>query len=142
MRAHVRTIVASVTLSLLTAFAAHAQSNGLRARIPFAFTAGSTVFDSGIYTIGRADLSQGVLAIRTFNKGAMVISQRGHASGSPQRPRFVFRRYGSRYFLREVWFGDTGGYTLPETRQERQAAAEATKLAALHSTVTIEAVAP
>lgn len=140
MTTHVRTITATVALSMLmTAFAVHAQSNRLRARIPFAFTAGSTVFDSGIYTIGRADSSQSVLVIRTLNKGAMVISQRGRASGSQDRPRFVFRRYGGRYFLREVWFTDVGGYALPETRQERQAAAEATKVASLQSAVIVDA---
>lgn len=143
MTAHARTITATVALSLvMTAFAVHAQSNRLSARIPFAFTAGSAALAAGTYTIGRADFSQGVLMIRTTNQGAMVMSQRGLASSkTTERPRFVFRRYGRQYFLREVWFAEAGGYALPETRQERQAAAEATKMALLQTTVTLDAAA-
>jgi hypothetical protein len=140
MTTHVRTIAATVTLSLLlTALAVHAQSNGLRARIPFAFTAGTAAFPSGIYTVQRLDSAQSVLMVRTLNKGAMVMSQRGHGSGAQGQPRFVFRRYGGRYFLREVWFTDAGGYGLPETGQEREAASKATKMALLSTTVTIDA---
>jgi hypothetical protein len=140
MTTHVRTVAATLTLSLVvTALAVHAQSYGLRARIPFAFTAGTTAFPSGTYTIQRADFAPSVLMIRTLNKGAMVLSQRGHGSGVRERPRFVFRRYGGRYFLREVWFTEAGGYALPETRQEREAASETRKTASLQTTVTIEA---
>jgi hypothetical protein len=139
MTTHVRTVVATVTLSLLTALAVHAQSYGLRARIPFAFTAGAAALPSGTYTIQRADFSQGVLMIRTLNKGAMVMSQSGLGSGVRGKSRFVFRRYGRQYFLREVWFTEAGGYALPETRQEREAASEATKMALLQTTVTIDA---
>jgi hypothetical protein len=126
---------------MMTAFAVHAQSNTLKARIPFAFTAGSAVFAAGIYTIGRTDSSRGVLMIRTQNQGGMVMSQTGLTSQTAGRPRFVFRRYGRQYFLREVWFPESGGYALAETRQERQAAAEATKMALRQATVTLEATA-
>jgi hypothetical protein len=140
MTTHIRTVAATVTLSLLvTALAVHAQSYRLMARIPFAFTAGTTAFPSGTYTIQRADFSQSILMIRNLNKGAMVLSQRGHGSGVREKPRFVFRRYGRQYFLREVSFAEAGGYALPETRQERDAASEATKLALLQTTVTIDA---
>jgi hypothetical protein len=140
MTTHVRTVAATVTLSLLvTALAVHAQSYGLRARIPFAFTVGTAALPSGTYTIQRADFGQGILMIRNLNQGAMVLSQKGHGSGVPGKPRFVFRRYGRQYFLREVWFAEAGGYALPETRQERDAASEATKLALAHTTVTIDA---
>lgn len=140
MITHVRTVVATVTLSLLvTALAVHAQSNGLRARIPFAFTAGTAALPSGVYTIQRAEFAHSVLMIRTLNKGVMVMSQRGHGAGTRERPRFVFRRYGGQYFLREVWFTEAGGFALPETRQEREAASAATKMASLPTTVTIEA---
>jgi hypothetical protein len=140
MTTHVRIIAATVTLSLLvTALAVHAQSNGLRARIPFAFTVGAAAFPSGTYNIQRVDSAQSVLMVRSLNKGAMVMSQRGHGSGAQGRPRFVFRRYGGQYFLREVWFPEAGGYALPETRQEREAASKATKMALLSTTVTIDA---
>jgi hypothetical protein len=141
MTTHVRTVAATVALSLMmTALAVHAQSYGLRARIPFAFTAGTTTLPSGTYTIQRADFSQGILMIRTLNKGVMVISQKGYGAGSREKSRFVFRRYGRQYFLREVWFNEAGGFALPETRQEREAASEATKSASLQTTVTIDAV--
>jgi hypothetical protein len=142
MTTHVRKIAATltVTLSLLvTALAVHAQPYGLRARIPFAFTAGTAALPSGTYTIQRADFSQGILMIRSLNKGAMVLSQRGSGSGTRGKPRFVFRRYGRQYFLREVWFTEAGSFALPETRQERDAASEATKSASLQTTVTIDA---
>jgi hypothetical protein len=143
MTTHVRTVAATATVALsllVTALAVHAESYGLRARIPFAFSAGTTELPSGTYTIQRADFAQGILMIRNLNKGVMVLSQRGYGAGAAEKPRFVFRRYGRQYFLREVWFTESGGYALPETRQERDAAAEATKSASLQTTVTIAAV--
>jgi hypothetical protein len=50
----------------------------------------------------------------------------------------VFRRYGKRYFLREVWFLGNGRL-LPESKAERQEATLANKAASLVSTVVVEA---
>ena len=140
MTTHIRTVAATVTLSLLvTALAVHAQSYALRARIPFEFTAGTTALPSGIYTIQRADFGNGVLMVRNLKKGVMVLSQNSYGGGGREKPRFVFQRYGRHYFLRQVWFTEFGGYALPETQQERAAASEATKMALLQTTVTIDA---
>ena len=40
-------------------------------------------------------------------------------------PRLVFHRYGSKYFLAEIWAGGGQGMVLPKTRQEQEYLASA-----------------
>jgi hypothetical protein len=68
----------------------------------------------------------------------------GSGAGTTARhepTRLVFHKYGSQYFLRQVWFDGDKGYTLPETSEERQWAERTGKMAAVR-TVTQVAAAP
>jgi hypothetical protein len=138
MNTHTRIIAATITLTMLAAFAVHAETFALKGRIPFAFAVGKATLASGVYTI-RRDGSLSVLTIRGQKQGAMVMTQRDGPSRSQGRPRLVFHRYGNRYFLREVWFMDESRYALPETRQERDASADVKQSASLSAIVTIDA---
>jgi hypothetical protein len=146
MKTHTRLKAMTATLfGLLAMFVVHAQLHaqplGVKAQIPFGFNAGSTAFAPGNFTVHQSGGTHGVLTIRSETRGAMLLAQGSGASRDHNRPRLVFRRYGNRYFLREIWLQEQGPYGLPETKEERQIAMESRKTASLVSTVTIDATA-
>jgi hypothetical protein len=139
MRTHVRFITAAASLfALAVAFSARADTLQLRGRVPFAFTAGEREFAPGICTVHRGDGSQGVLIVRNQKQAVILLTQGVNSSRSQERPRLVFRRYGSRYFLREIWFAGSGGRLLPVTKAERDEANVVNRTASLESIVTVE----
>jgi hypothetical protein len=139
MTTHVRFITATASLFvLLASFAVRADTLGFRGRIPFSFTAGTTAFAPGMYTV-QSGVAQGVFLLRNQKQGVFLVTQGSGSTGLQDgRSRLVFRRYGNRYFLREVWFPGSSGRVLPETKDERTAASVATKTAAVQLTVTID----
>jgi hypothetical protein len=139
MRTHVRFVIATASLFVLVAaWGARADTVVLKGRVPFAFTAGTKTLAPGTYAIHRSDVSAGVVLVRGPREGAFLLTQGASPAQSPDRPRLVFRRYGSRYFLREIWFAGSGR-VLAETKAEREAANLATKTASIASTVIVEA---
>jgi hypothetical protein len=145
MRTHVRlmTIATASLFVLVGASGARADTVALKGRIPFAFTAGSKTLAPGTYLVQRSDVSPGIILVRGAREGAFLIGQSASPNRADARPRLVFRRYGSRYFLREIWFAGTSGRLVPETKADREEAANLAKkpasLAALASTVIVEA---
>jgi hypothetical protein len=138
MRTHVRFITAAASLFVLAvAFGARADTLLLKGRVPFAFMAGEREFAPGICTVHRGD-SQSVLIVRSQKQGVILLTQGANSSRLQDRPRLVFRRYGRRYFLREIWFAGSGGQLLPETKAERDEANVANRTASLESPVTVE----
>jgi hypothetical protein len=139
MRTHVRFITAAASLFVLAvAFGARADTLELKGHVPFAFTAGEKAFAPGICTVHRSGVSQGVLIVRNQKQAVFLLTQGASSSRSQDRPRLVFRRYGSRYFLREIWFMGSGGQLLPETKAERDEAKVANRTASRQSTETVE----
>jgi hypothetical protein len=78
-----------------------AQSNGVRATVPFDFTVGNKLLPSGTYTIKQG--SSNVIVIRSYDKpiAAMsLVNQSGHTASNGGK--LLFHRYGDRYFLSEI----------------------------------------
>jgi hypothetical protein len=121
MKTHVRIVYACISLLVLLATTSATASffMSLEARIPFAFTAGTTALPAGTYTVNRLDGSQGVLFIRGRKGGVYLLSQ-SRESDNSEESLLVFKRYGNEYFLRAVRFSGSGGYSLPETKRERE----------------------
>jgi hypothetical protein len=83
------------------ATASLAQSNGVKANVPFAFTVGDKVLPAGIYTI-KSESSQ-VIVIRNHDLTATALTLVDQESNnSPSGGRLVFHRYGGQYFLSEI----------------------------------------
>ena len=98
----------------------------VQADIPFDFIVGNETLPAGTYT-----------AKFTNNPAVLVIQSRDHSTGvvslahivsvvrlgtEENPPRFIFNRYGNRYFLTQVLpGGDLQGRELPKTRWEREA---------------------
>ncbi len=78
-----------------------AQSNGVRANIPFDFTVANKLLPAGTYTLHRT--STELIEIRNHDKPIAVLTI-GNQDGntSPNGGKLVFHKYGDQYFLSEI----------------------------------------
>ena len=88
---------------------AHAQvSQSIQGNVPFNFHVGSTVLSAGKYTVHSLRSGSVVLQIQSSEakgKGVMSLSIPVQAN-SGTNAKLVFHRYGSIYFLSQVWPGN------------------------------------
>lgn len=87
--------------------------------VPFAFQAGTAHFAPGSYTL--SSLSTGnSLVIRGSSDSAVAMIMCDFEPQPSPVSQLVFRRYGNRYFLREVWInGNSDRLLFPESKAER-----------------------
>jgi len=115
---------------LLAGSSVFASSSGmLRANIPFDFMAGGKKFQSGEYTVSSTN-TPSVLLVRSLNSrtAAFVLTDSVSAPGHQDKAKFVFRRYGSQYFLAQIWDGTSDdGREVPPSQQEKSLAKEESK---------------
>ena len=118
------------------------QSGELTVRVPFEFTAGTTTLSAGTYLVTRDSVSSTFLSVRNLQQTPLAVLSNTPLppSGQSNEPtRLVFMRYGQRYFLREVWFMNDAGLTLPVTPQERISAEERPHTASWPTAVSVVA---
>jgi hypothetical protein len=125
-------MVALVVVAALAtgAVTAQAQSNRLKADVPFEFSVGDSTLPAGSY-IAQSTSQQGdVIIIRGLSNGEsrMRVSHAVTANGSSQA-RLVFHKYGQRYFLSEIWGGGESGRQVLKSKQEKALEREAKMLA-------------
>jgi hypothetical protein len=117
----------SFAVICLVAGSLHA-GTAITAEIPFPFHVGNSILPAGSYTTDTRIASSAVLCLRSADgKTSVMVLSNGvlSASGSTQ-PRFIFNRYGSEYFLSQVWAGSGGdGHEVVKTRREAELAAAA-----------------
>lgn len=126
--------VSMVTLLVGIAFAtavvsANAQSTNklVISNVPFEFVVGDQTMPAGEYRIRSASaFGNGLIIQRADAKSsAMRLSNGIEPSRSKTNARLVFHRYGSHYFLAEVWSGgENEGRALTKSRQERATESE------------------
>ena len=105
-----------------------AQSNGVRATVPFDFTVGDKLLPAGTYTI--KEQSQHVIVIQNNDKPiAMLSLVDGDSNKSPNGGKLKFHRYGSQYFLTEI-LCDRANMNLevPTSKTEKRTAQQEAKL--------------
>lgn len=87
--------------------AAHAQSRpaGVQADVPFAFDQGSKHFDAGAYSIKLQ--SDNILLICGAKECGYSMVRMADNHNRNAKAKLIFRRYGTRYFLKEVWAAGT-----------------------------------
>jgi hypothetical protein len=97
---------------LLAAGSAFAQSNTLRANIPFDFQIGGQLFPAGSYRISPiGQTSQAFAAVNVATHQADIfVPNRVSGSKPSATTKLVFHAYGDRYFLSQMWIegSDTG----------------------------------
>ena len=123
LKSQTRTLLAIATVVLLGAAArvtAQTPTDTLT-DVPFAFTVGKTTLPRDTYRISRLNGHMDAFMISSLRHSVIVSSQPD--GGSRDRAaRLVFHRYADQYFLREVRLGGNVGFSLPPSRQERDAA--------------------
>jgi bifunctional DNA-binding transcriptional regulator/antitoxin component of YhaV-PrlF toxin-antitoxin module len=95
------------------------------ASIPFQFTAGQTTLPAGDYRVQKVRDGSSVLMIRnTEGNGAIMVMTLPASVNAPQtQSKLIFRRYGDRYFLAQVWSaGSARGRELPKSAKEKEQA--------------------
>jgi hypothetical protein len=121
MKTYARTIVTLAGLALIvSATTLNAQSTDTITKVPFAFNVGSSLMPRDTYRVSRIGGHTDVFMISGFNHSAILIGQPDDPK-TDDSPRLVFHRYGDSYFLREVRLAGSTGFSLPETRLERDA---------------------
>jgi hypothetical protein len=114
---------------LLVAGSALAQAGEVRASVPFNFIVNHTTLPAGDYAISSTAGSDQVLVIRGMNgKTVKLVNANRVESAQPaSRTKLVFRCYGDRYFLAQIWTqGSHRGRQLPKTTLESEVALNAT----------------
>jgi len=100
-----------------------AQSNGVRATVPFDFTVGNKLFPSGTYTIKRESMTANVISIRNHDKPIAVLSLVHRDSNkSPNGGQLLFHKYGGQYFLSEILCEQADmNVEIPASKSEKRA---------------------
>jgi hypothetical protein len=124
MRKQTLAVAVALAISILGVGDCFARPGMLQANIPFAFEVGDKRLPAGQYQIESVTTGSGTLqVIRQSNGGANIflstIAVEVHDSNS--KAKLVFHRYGSEYFLAQIWNGK-GKVRLNESKQEKEAA--------------------
>lgn len=118
-----RSVWMAAAIAALTCVGAAADGTVvIRAHVPFDFMVGDTRLPAGEYAIAQ-DRFHGSIHISSRDTGAYVALLRTPAGNNftGYRTALVFNRYGSRYFLRQIWSGaGTLGVQLPVSRTEKE----------------------
>jgi hypothetical protein len=128
----------ATVLGLLSLTVAHAQvTAGLHGNIPFGFQVGQTAFPAGEYAVSRDMKSREILQLRSLDRKTIAIlfsAAPALTSKSVKNTELVFNRYGTTYFLRQVWqgFGQNGN-ALPLSKAERVTASQMAALPIPHN---------
>jgi hypothetical protein len=103
-------------------------SQPLIATIPFGFNAGEKAYPPGEYEVQRGPSTATLtIRMRDGSNGGFVMVNPVQLKGmeGAKHAQLLFNRYGSKYFLREVWHaGDVTGLSLRKTREEVNLAAQ------------------
>jgi hypothetical protein len=107
-----------------------AQSNGVRANVPFDFTVGNKLLPAGTYTI--KEQSDHVIVIRNYDKPISMVSLvNGASNRSATGGKLTFHRYGSQYFLSEILCGQANmNLKVPTSETEQRTALQEARLRA------------
>jgi hypothetical protein len=111
-----------------------AQSNGVRATVPFDFTVGNELLPAGTYTI--KEQSDHLIVIQNHDKPiAMLSLVNGDSNRSPNGGKLKFHRYGSQYFLSEILCDQANmNLQVPTSKTEKTTALQEAKLRARSET--------
>lgn len=114
--------IGALVFATIVAFStARAQSinQELIANIPFEFNAGNKTLPAGEYSVRisnpASDLK--ILRIRSTNGDVVVLQMHSVLGRAQNSGKFVFHRYGNRYFLAQAWMpADEIGMEAPRVR--------------------------
>ena len=126
-------LVSIIALAFMTAVVSSAQSGRqqLRANIPFEFAVGDKTLAAGEYVVGQiTTLDNSVIRVQENSGGrsAARLTNTVQAKAAKSRGMLVFHRYGSSYFLSQIWTpGSAEGREMLKSKAERAVELELAK---------------
>ncbi len=114
-------LVGLALVSAVTSASAQTSSRIVSADVPFSFIVGEQHLPAGKYIVAATTNTGDTLLVksRDARASAMRLSNSLEGRRGEASVKLVFRRYGQRYFLGEVWGGDSIGRQLIKSKQER-----------------------
>lgn len=124
--------------SALASVSAQTPGHNITASIPFEFNVGDKTLPAGQYAIGRINSDGSQLRISNREESASRLTQAVQASEPKEESVLVFKRYGDRYFLSQVWMvGEREGRQMLKSSSEEAMDQDLAKNKANAETVTI-----
>lgn len=92
----------------------------IRVNVPFAFNVGDVRLPAGEYQLARYSARSG--AVMVLGNGKQSVYLLTFLSGQPagEGEKFVFQRYGERYFLKTVHIAGATPLELPQSSTEKE----------------------
>ena len=108
----------------LTPALAPLYGQSMKVEIPFDFVAAQATLAAGEYSVSRNSPAQGMVRLVNSQGETAVCLAGAIQAGRPSTTtKLVFNRYGSHYFLSQVWMvGDDQGHLLRPSKAEREIA--------------------
>ena len=125
MKKQVLATIVALAVFIVAAGVCFAHARVLEASIPFAFEAGNKMLPAGQYRLESVPTGEGTIyRIRRMDGDAQsLVSSIALTTGDRQSlPRLVFHKYGTTYFLAQIWNGDGRGRQLSESKKEKEVA--------------------
>jgi hypothetical protein len=123
MKRRVLAATVALAVSIVAAGVCFAHPRVLEVNVPFAFEVGNKMLPAGQYQLESVPTGDGTLyRIRRMDGDAQsLVSSIAVTTGDRQNlPRLVFHKYGTSYFLAQIWNGDDRGRQLSESKQEKE----------------------
>jgi len=120
-----KNLIAVLTLGLLLAAPALAQTASMKVDVPFDFIVNGKTLPAGEYRVDSMSTATSTIAIRNAEKTAKILALTNgcESTEAADVSKLVFHRYGNQYFLAQVWSaGNSEGRELPRSRAEREIA--------------------
>ena len=125
MTTRIRILLGSILLLMATM----ASAQTLHFTVPFSFVAGSKNLPAGnyIFELNRENKTVTFLSEDRSGNNAMVLATNSEWAPIPDKTYATFQRYGTHYFLAEVW-RQGAGQTLIRGNLERELASKHSKV--------------
>ena len=97
-------------------------STGIRANVPFDFIVGDQTFKAGKITVRRTLVSGNeplMISSSDYRTRTSQLTRNLQSTSRSDSAKLVFRRYGDRYYLAQVWTSGDNGSELSKSRSER-----------------------
>ena len=110
-------------LAVAPLYAGSILNHEMTVSVPFGFVAGDKFLPAGDYSV-QVNQERGTVVLRQEDQSPlMILTIRKESRSVPQRGRLVFQRYGTSFFLAEVWNQDNStGQTLAPSAREKEMA--------------------
>ena len=137
-----------MTLVLVGIFAlapvsTHAQTgHGVRANVPFDFIVGDKTIPAGhIIAHGMSSANGGPLLIQNVDQGKLTlrVGRQLLRTSESDQCKLVFRRYGNRYYLAEIWMPGYKAWEVIKSKEEKSLERENRSVKNFRSTLVVAA---